>query len=603
MKRNFTLILFLIFFLNLFGFNIDDYILFSKGEEAFKNEDFISSTEIFSEVLTKYPDSNLFKSTYGYYFLAESLYNTGKFSESIDFFNKTKYFPAKSAMFIAKSYLNMEDNEKAIEVLNKMYTKNYNYYTFSLEKEAFSILSEYNEKYTIILDIRYNNNFTNISKLSFDDLVFNGDFFSSKGDFGNAIRLYRQALNLKKDDDIEIKVLSTMFLKKDYVDLVNVGLEYYKNSSKKEIVAYHIGDGYRRQGNIPKSIEYMLKATDSSIKNDRNLTLGRLYYLSHDYENALKYLNETTSFYAEEYIIKSYEKMGNQKDMNNLLVSRIKNQPYSDKAAEYRYRLYENEKNKNYLHWIIHYNINSYYYELASNITKESKKLPSFDIENKMSAYKDFFNKTNSLSKLNNSEFLKIEFDYTIFPKEDAVFKAYLRTKVLEENKKYYDATINSWRNNFSFSQYKELVMLLYPKYYREYIENSAKKYGVDPNFVYSIIKQESLFKEDTISKASAYGLMQIIIPTAQMFDKNITPHTLLEPEKNIDIGVQYLKFLLKKYNGNMKFAAAAYNAGPHNVDKWIVNNDLDVEKIPYTETKQYVKKVLTNYNKYSTFY
>lgn len=603
MKYFLLILTFLIFQFNIFSFDIKDYELFIKGKEAFEQQDFKTAENIFLSLLKKHPDSKLFKSTYANFYLGKAAYNNKNFDLAYQNLSKTNYFPAETNILKSKSLIYLNKKNEAFQELSKMYTSKYNFYSFSYEKEAFELLIEYDNKFNTILELRYNKNFKNSDKLTFEDLILNGDFFFSRGDYKTAIYLYKKAINIKKDDDIELKILNTMFFDKQYEELVNTGLKFLKTNSKKANVSYHIADGYRRQGNITKSIEYMLKADEPSLKNERNLTLGRLYYINGEYTKALTYLSDTNSTAAEEYIIKSYEKMGNSEEANNILLKTIAKNPYSEKAAEYRYILYKKENNENYLNWIIKYNFNSFYYDLASNIINKTKEFKEFEIEEKMKKYEDFFNKINYLAKLNDSEFMKIEFNYTDFPKEDSVFKAYLQTKIYETNQKYYDAVINSWRFNFSFTQHKNLAILLYPKYYNEYVEKYSKEFDVDKHFVFSIIKQESLFKEDTISKASAYGLMQIIIPTAKMFDKNITPEKLLNPEKNVEIGVRYLKYLLDKYNGNMKFAAAAYNAGPNNVDKWIKNNDLDIEKIPFSETKQYVKKVLSNYNKYNYFY
>lgn len=121
--------------------------------------------------------------------------------------------------------------------------------------------------------------------------------------------------------------------------------------------------------------------------------------------------------------------------------------------------------------------------------------------------------------------------------------------------------------------------------YIQDKVKKAALKYGVDEKLIMAIIKQESNFKADAVSKAGAEGLMQLMPKTAQ----HLGVKNSFDPDQNINGGVKYLKSLLNKYNGNMILALAAYNAGPGNVAKY--------DGVPpYKETQNYVKKILANY-------
>jgi hypothetical protein len=112
-----------------------------------------------------------------------------------------------------------------------------------------------------------------------------------------------------------------------------------------------------------------------------------------------------------------------------------------------------------------------------------------------------------------------------------------------------------------------------------------SRQYGVDSNLVKSVIVAESCFKTKALSHAGARGLMQLIPATAERFG---VKNSYL-PDQNIRGGVKYLKFLLKRYQGNLEKTIAAYNAGEGKVDRY--------QGIPpYKETKQYVKNVLKVY-------
>ena len=152
-----------------------------------------------------------------------------------------------------------------------------------------------------------------------------------------------------------------------------------------------------------------------------------------------------------------------------------------------------------------------------------------------------------------------------------------------------------------------------YPLAYWELIQQKAQERGLDPYLVLALIRQESLFDTRARSPAAALGLMQLIPPTAARVAKQLglsTPsqETLFQPEVNVALGTQYLKDLLQRYSNNWFKALAAYNAGEAAVDRWekeITTDDIEefVERIPYVETRGYVKLVLRNHRIYKRLY
>lgn len=120
-------------------------------------------------------------------------------------------------------------------------------------------------------------------------------------------------------------------------------------------------------------------------------------------------------------------------------------------------------------------------------------------------------------------------------------------------------------------------------------IDAASKKYGVDANLIRAVIKQESSFNPSSLSHTGAQGLMQLMPGTADALGVS-DPWNI---SQNIDGGTKYIRDQLQAFNGDTKLALAAYNAGPQSVIKY---NGVP----PYSETQDYVVKVLNYYTQYS---
>jgi soluble lytic murein transglycosylase len=142
-----------------------------------------------------------------------------------------------------------------------------------------------------------------------------------------------------------------------------------------------------------------------------------------------------------------------------------------------------------------------------------------------------------------------------------------------------------------------------YPLALRESVVARARAVGLDPALVFGLIRQESRFVAEIRSSAGALGLMQLMPATARWTARKVglefRPAMIADPEVNLLLGSAYFKRLLDDFDGSPALAAAAYNAGPGRPRHWrdgpLVEPAAWIESIPFNETRDYVKKVLSN--------
>ncbi len=153
-----------------------------------------------------------------------------------------------------------------------------------------------------------------------------------------------------------------------------------------------------------------------------------------------------------------------------------------------------------------------------------------------------------------------------------------------------------------SVGDYDDLS-LRYPLPWADTFRDHSAMASISPTWAYGVARSESLFMRDVRSRAGAIGLMQLMPATGKSVARQISlPYsglaTLTDPDKNIRLGTSYLGQMAERYGGNRILATAAYNAGPHRVDRWLpqaghVDPRIWIENIPFNETRGYVKRVL----------
>ncbi len=153
-------------------------------------------------------------------------------------------------------------------------------------------------------------------------------------------------------------------------------------------------------------------------------------------------------------------------------------------------------------------------------------------------------------------------------------------------------------------AEYWDDMSLRFPIKYTDQVKLNAQRQELDPAIVFGLIRRESAFKEDARSPVGARGLMQIMPKTGRQIARELkekwnNEKSLFNPEINVKYGTFYYKKLLQEFDGHYALAAAAYNAGPHRVRRWLpkqqaIAADIWIETIPFKETRAYVSAVLT---------
>ncbi len=182
--------------------------------------------------------------------------------------------------------------------------------------------------------------------------------------------------------------------------------------------------------------------------------------------------------------------------------------------------------------------------------------------------------------------------------------RALLAAAELACEREVWDRCINTserTRNEIDLAQ-------RFPMPYRSEVIAKSAELGLDAAYVYGLIRQESRFVADARSSVGAMGLMQLMPATARWTARKIglpfSADTITDRDVNLKIGTGYLKLVLDDFDGSQLMAAAAYNAGPNRSRRWregaLLEPAIWAENIPFNETRDYVKKVLSNATVYA---
>ena len=152
-----------------------------------------------------------------------------------------------------------------------------------------------------------------------------------------------------------------------------------------------------------------------------------------------------------------------------------------------------------------------------------------------------------------------------------------------------------------SGEEWRRAIALRFPMLYRADVAQASTAYSIEPAWIYGVMRRESAYIRDVRSGAGAIGLMQLMPRTAQ-YVANLQGQKdwqgdLTDAATNIGMGTHYLRYVMDKFDDHQVLATAGYNAGPHRVDQWLRENEIEadiwIDTIPFTETRRYVRAVM----------
>ncbi|GBD99419.1 soluble lytic murein transglycosylase precursor [bacterium BMS3Abin07] len=440
--------------------------------------------------------------------------------------------------------------------------------------------------------------------LNSEDLFRRGNSLIRQMKFTNAETAFRRALDMAREDmkdEIYEKIAYCRFRRKDYPEAA----ELYKKLNDRYMEAV----SYLRTSEMDK----LIKTIDilKEMKDPRTglllISLANNERRKGNYNNAVSILNNELDKYPfreESLWQKGWTGYleGNYKDAENIFN-----------------KLYNSYNSNKYLYWALRSRE-----KMSQDVTGGYGKLCS---ENDYYGFLSCL-KTGTGSKKIPVSTDNIKIDSPLLKRFGILKKLGLRKEAIFELKKMIKTLkkpaevilyskklkeIGEFKKAISVATmlpYDEKIhTLLYPAAYWDIVEEASRKFRIDPVYILSIAREESRFDPEAHSIAGAVGLMQLMPETADRMCRKIKCNipeedSYLNIRTNIILGSYYLKTLLDQFK-SVTLATAAYNAGENTVKKWLAQfntreADEFIEDIPYSETRQYVKRVLTTFFQYS---
>ncbi|MGB6370893.1 MAG: tetratricopeptide repeat protein [Atribacterota bacterium] len=442
---------------------------------------------------------------------------------------------------------------------------------------------------------------------------------------------YKEAAN--QCEEIIVKFPpSEITIKANYLggnSLLASGERYFALDKYKKIIeqypeTYYARESYLRMaecyfqlGEPEKGISQWRQLINRYPNSDQAMTtwwnLGRYYTKNNKDPEALEAYRALSERFSKSRLGddalywrgKTLQKMGLEDEANSIYEKLLKDYPLS----YYAERIIEQREDVNY-RWLL-------------PVVSISKEKDFTNLEGFLDKY-DKINEKGQLFLLKSELFGEVSFyKEAIIELKGAlnynpgnIFLLFRLSDLYQKNEDYYDSLnyteiiFNYLQDNYPLEELPlELWEHLYPAYFEDMIREYALKYEIDPLLALAMIREESRFNAWNESVAGARGLMQIIFSTGEWIAQKLNiedfnDEMLFSPEVNINLGCWYIGYLKERFLNDPILIISGYNAGPGTTSKWLEQydrSDLDnfVENVPYSETREHIKKVMKSYQMY----
>lgn len=594
-----------------FSYNVDDYIFFNKALEANRKGDYKNSLFYYQIYQKNFSYSYPLSSNYAKYYIAKNYMDMGKYDEALLFFSravyvpesylkqefkKTNYFQYRRDFNVGKIYQLKNDKNKANEYFKRLVTDYYDPQLEPYEKKALKILGETDKKYLYIYEVKYQNNFKLIDKIDKNELLNLANYFYEKKEYEKTVEILEKFGNYKEKKTNQKIIYLESLLKLEENKKV---IELTKDVQEGE--AYFLflrAIAYEQNKDYSRAIYNYEKIQDIKLKDRAAFRIGRIYYKIEEYSKAREVLENTSqkNERIESLLLDVYIKLQNRKKFIELY-DKFKNKyPENTKMGLY-YMVYTKLMEKDKDSWqLANYNI-----FFASNYVVRNyiNSIKDFDVKNtyKEEVLKDAL---TQIGALKNPELLELavqsnnfDLDTETIQDKITVINSYIESEFYKESLK----KVNSFRREFY--RYRNLLHYVYPKYYREEVQNTRKKYLVPQSLIYTIMYIESGFDNEN-DKFERIGLMGI--PKKLIKDKD---KCYYDPQVNIDAGTEILKKIYDKHNGMILKTLVEYKYGEKVLKSlnFELDGDLKLETIVDEKFQTEIEEIVYTYAFYSAIY
>ena len=632
---------------------LTDYSLFCLAETYHLKGENHESIATFEEIIENFPQSLIISEAK--YQIAQNYLKLNELTSALIYYkdilenSPDNQLKAKVLLELAEIYWK---EEKYIDSLNCLYEILDKGYRLKRNSEPEELLirhfyqlqenmKEMDIPYSIMVkcaDILFKYRQYNLAEDLYREII---KTFPEAKDIAEVYYKRARALYYKKDYEQVIDQCNEIILKFSPSDIVikthyllsnsllTSGEHYFALDKYKKIIeqypeTYYARESYLRMaecyfqlGESEKGISQWRQLINRYPNSDQAMTtwwnLARHYTKNNNFSEALEAYRELSERFSKSRLGddalywrgKTLQEMGLEDEANSIYEKLLNDYPLS----YYAERIIEQIEDVNY-RWLL-------------PVVSVSEKKDFTDLEGFLEKYDKinekgqlFLLKAELLGEVSFYQEAIIELMGALNYNPGNIFLLFRLSDLYQENKDYYSSLnyseiiFNYLQDNYPLEELPlELWEHLYPAYFEDMIRGYALKYEIDPLLVLAMIREESRFNSWNESVAGARGLMQIIFSTGEWIAQKLNledfnDEMLFSPEVNINLGCWYIGYLKERFSNDTALIISGYNAGPGITAKWLEKydrSDLDnfVENIPYSETREHIKKVTKSYQMY----